>query len=168
MARGRDKIAQLPRECCELGDAVGADPVDAELPQCFPFVWIVGGPRDDSRTRGVRSSDQVLVDKRNFLPEILRARCGERGDWIDLTGAFEHPRPNRREKTLHVFYDAMIEGVDRAVYSGVADAANDERLDCGCLDFDVDPRAFSNRCKHCVERWNLDAVSQGKAPQVRR
>src|SRR6266513_426879 len=65
MARGRDKIAQLPRECCELGDAVGADPVDAELPQCFPFVWIVGGPRDDSRTRGVRSSDQVLVDERN-------------------------------------------------------------------------------------------------------
>src|SRR5450830_835712 len=48
-ATGRNKLAQLQAPCCELGDAIRANAVHADLVQCFPLVRIVGGPDDYSR-----------------------------------------------------------------------------------------------------------------------
>jgi len=112
---GRNKLAQLPAERGEFCDAISADSVDADLVQGFPLVGVVGGPRYNSRVDRMDACNEVFVDERHLLPEILRADCEERCDWIDMPGDFEHSGWNRRKNALDCFDDAMVERVYRAI-----------------------------------------------------
>jgi len=45
---GRRKIAQLPFECRELGDAIGADSVDPDAFERLPLLCVIGRPGNDA------------------------------------------------------------------------------------------------------------------------
>ena len=48
MTMGRHKIAQLPFECRELGDAIGADSVDPDAFERLPLLCVIGRPGNDA------------------------------------------------------------------------------------------------------------------------
>ena len=59
--------------------------------------------------------NEVFIDERHLLPEILRADRDERCHWINMSRDFEHSSWNRRKNALHCFDDAMVERVYRAI-----------------------------------------------------
>ena len=54
---GRNKIAQLPLECRELGDQIGADSIDTDASEGFPLLGVVRGPRNHARVDGFVEED---------------------------------------------------------------------------------------------------------------
>lgn len=163
---GRSKIAHLPVECGELGDAISADAVDADAHQCFPLVGVVSGPGNDPGVDRVRSCNQLFIDERHFLPEILCSARHERRDRIDMTRILQHARSHRRENRFYGFDNAMVEGVNGAGRLVLADNTHDERLDAGRLDLDVDHGINTNGAEHCSERGNLHVLGEPKISEL--
>lgn len=83
---GRDKVAQLPGECRELGDAVGAETVDSDRVQCFPLGGVIRGPRDHSGPNRVRTLDGLFVDRVDFLPQISGGHGDQGGRRVYMPG----------------------------------------------------------------------------------
>ena len=150
----------------EVGDAIGADSVDADLGKSLPMGDVVGRPRDDTRADGVRAHDQIFVDELDLLPKVLRTRLDQRARWIEVASDLENTGPNRREKTLDGFYDPVVERMDGAIRARLADAANHQWLDVGFLDLDENGGAISYRMQHFGERWNEDPVCQREPTQL--
>ena len=163
---GRSKIAHLPVECRELGDAISADAVDADAPQCFPLVGVVRCPRNDSGADRVRSRHQLFVDERHFLPEILCSTRNERRHGVDVARIFQHARSHRRENRFYGFDNAMVERVDGAGGVVLANDAHDERLDARRFDFDVNRGINANDIEDSSERWNLYVLRQSKISEL--
>lgn len=163
---GRNKLAQLPAECRELGDAIRADPIYADASQDSPIVRIVGGPRDDFRAGRVCPLDQLLVDERNFLPEIPRSGRHESRHGIDVAAGDQDSSSQGGEDALHRFDDTMVESVDRAVRSGFPDAPDNERLDVLRLDLDVYHSSIANGIENRVQGGDIDSLRQRKASKV--
>lgn len=67
-ASGRNKVAQLETPCRQLGDAIGANAVDAHRAQGFPLVRFIGSPRYHPRIDGVRARNQIFIYERDLLP----------------------------------------------------------------------------------------------------
>ena len=163
-----NKLAHLPVECCELGDAIRANAVDADTSQDSPVVRIVRGPRDDPGVGRVRPGDQLLIDERYFLPEILRSGRNQGRHRIDVTAADKHARPQSREDPFYGFHDTMVEGMYSAVDSRFPNAPDNERLDALGLDLHVYHRSIANRLENCVEGRDLDSLGQWKALEIGR
>ena len=163
---GRNKLAQLPLVCGELRDAIGADAINADPPQGFPVVGVVGRPGNYSRVDRVRARDEVLVDERDLLPQILRSHQKERGHRIDVTRVLQHSGANRRENALDSFDDTVVERVDGTVGIAFANHAHDERLDAGRLDLDVDGNISTDCIENCGERGDLDVLVQSELPEL--
>ncbi len=163
---GRTKLARLPAPCCELGDAIRANAVHAELVQGFPLVGIVRGPGDDSRVDGMGAHDQLFIDERHLLPEILRPSGEERSHRIDVARNFEHTCSNGWKNPLHSFDNAMVESVHSATGGGLPYAPHDQRLDVGGLDFYVNPGLITDSIENGLKRGNLNAVRQRETTQI--
>lgn len=99
----------MPGECAELGDAIGADSIDANSSQGIPLIGIVGCPHDYATVDRVHASYQILVDEADILPEVLSARCSEGYCRIEMAGNFQYAGAEHRKDCFHSFYNAMIE-----------------------------------------------------------
>ena len=163
---GRNKVAHLPRVCGELRDAIGADTIDANAPEGFPLFGVVGGPRDYARVDGVRARNEILVDERHLLPQVLRPGGHERSHRVDVTRVLEHTCPQRREDALHRPDDAVVERVHRAGGFAFANHPDDQRLDARRLDLDVDDGIGANGIEHRGERRDPDIVTEMEFPEL--
>lgn len=163
---GRSKIAHLPVECGELGDAISADAVDADAHQCFPLVGVVRCPGNDPGVDRVRSHNQLFIDERHFLPEILRSTRHERRHRVDVARILQHARSDRRKNRFNGFDNAMVERVDGAARFVLANNAHDERLDAGRLDLDVNHGIDTNGSEDCSERRNLHVLGEPKISEL--
>ena len=163
---GGNKLAHLPVECGELGDAIRANAVDADALQDSPVIRIVCGPRDALGVGRVRPSDQLLVDERDLLPEILRSGSDEGCHRIDVTAADQHARSQSREDVPHGLDDTMVEGVYGAVGSGFSDAPDNQGLDILRLDLHVYHCSIANRVENRVQSRDLDSLGQWKASEI--
>src|SRR5512132_581002 len=157
---GGNKVAHLPAECGELRDAIGADAVDAELLQGFPLAGVVGCPGDDPGINRVGARDEIFVDKRRLLPEVLRLRGPKRADGIYVTRILQYSGSDGWENTLHCFDNTMIESVHSTGRVGFTDNPHDERLYASCLDLHVNSGPTADRIEDRFECRNLDAVRQ--------
>lgn len=164
---GRNKLAQLQTHCRELGDAIRANAVNADLLKGFPLVWIVGGPGYDSRVDGMGARHKLFIDERHLLPEILRFGSQERCHRIDVTSNLQNTSSNGGENSLHGFDNAMVESVHSARRAGLANAPHYQRLDGGRLDFDVDHRPTTNSIENFFKRGNFNAMRQWEAVDIR-
>jgi hypothetical protein len=164
---GRNKLAQLQTHCGELGDAIRADAVDADVLEGFPFVRIVGGPGDDSRVDGMGARHQFFIDERHLLPEILCPGSDERCYRIYMTRYLENASSNGGENPLYGFDNAMIESVHSAPRAGFANASHYQWLDVSRLDFDINHRPITNSIENLFERGNFNAVRQWEAANLR-
>jgi len=129
-------------------------------------VWVVGSPGNDSRVDGVRARDEILVDERHLLPEILRSNRKERRYRIDVTRVLQHSGPQRRKNALNGLDDSVVKRVYRAVGVAFANHAHDERLDAQRLDLDVDGDTSTNCIENCGERGDLDVLIQPELPEL--
>jgi hypothetical protein len=163
----RHKIAHLRLECRELGDAVGADAIDADVSQRLPLIGVVSGPGDDSGVDGVRARNELFIDVRNLLPQILGPSGDERSDRIDVTRDLQHAGSHRWEDALHRFDDAMVERVDGALRFALADNAHHERLDARRLYLDINPDIRAQRIEYRRERRNLDVLGKPEFADLR-
>ena len=163
---GRNKLAQVPLVCGELRDAIGTDAIDADSLQSFPVLGVVGRPGNDSRVHGVRAGDEILVDERHLLPQVLRSHREERGHRIDVTRVLQHSGPHCRENALNSLDDAVVERVYGAGGVAFTDHAHDERLDAERLDLDVDGDISPNCIKNGGERRDLDILIQSELSEL--
>ena len=164
---GRHKLAQLEAPCRQLGDAIGANPIDADVTQGFPLLHVVGSPCDYSPANRMDALDQLLVDERRFLPKIFGARCHERSSRIDVTRDLQHTGSDRGEYRFYRFDDTVVESVDRAIGTRLTYAPHDKRLDVSRLDLDVNFGAIPDGVENRVKRRNLDPVPERKPAQIR-
>lgn len=166
MFLGRHKVAQLPGECGELPDAIGADRIYTERAEHLPVGWIVRGPRHHPRVSGVDATHEILVDQSPLLPEIFGSGFDERGQRVEMTRNFERPGSNRREELFDVVNDPVVEGMHGTVGARFTNAPRHERFDVFSLDLDVHPRPPANRVEHALERRNSDTVREDDLSQL--
>lgn len=164
---GRNKLAHLPAVRRELGDAIGAEAVDSKGIERFPVTRLVGGPRDDSRADRVRSLDDFLVDRIDFLPEVFRGSGGKGSDRIDVPRDLEHARADCREDVFHDLDDAVVERVHGAGRFRFANASSNQGLDILRLDLDVHRRPASNRLERFRKGRNAHTVSERESLEFR-
>ena len=167
MILGRNKVAQLPAECGELRDAVGADSIHSEGVQSFPLLGLVRGPRDDPRTNRVRPLDDLFVNRIDFLPEVFRGRSDKRSGRINVTRDLENARSHCRKDRFHDPDDAVIERMNRAACFGFAKTTRHQRLDVLRLDLHVDSGPVANGIEGFRKRWNARSVSERELLELR-
>ena len=162
---GRNKLASLPAECRELGDVIGANTVDADFPEWPPPLGI-GSPGDHSGADVVCARDEVFVDERNLLPEVLGAGGFERRDRINVTPHLENAGAKGGEDAFDIVNDAVVKGVHGAIRGGLAYRAHHQRLDARPFDLDIDVRAVADGAQHVFQGRNLDVLLEAKHGEV--
>jgi hypothetical protein len=113
------------------------------------------------------AGNQLFIDERHLLPEILRSGADERCHRIDVTRHFENARSNGREYPLHGFDNAMVESVHRAPRARLPNAPHYQWLDGSRLDFDIHHRPITDSIENLFERGDFNAVRQWKAADLR-
>ena len=81
---------------------------------------------------------------------------------------FENASAHCWQDCLDRAHDAVIERVHRAICSGFADAAGDQRFDAARLDLDVDHRPVGDERERFGQRRNPCAVGERKLLEPRR
>jgi hypothetical protein len=165
MTTGRNKLASLPVECGELGDVIGANTIGADFPERPPPLRI-SSPGDHSGADLVCARDEVFVDERNLLPEILGAGGFERRDRIDVPAYLENAGANGGEDAFDIVNDAVVEGMHGAIRRRLAYRAHHKRLDARPFDLDVDVRAIADGAQYVFQRGNLDVLIEPKSGEL--
>jgi len=162
----RNKVASLPVECRELRDVIGTNTVGADFPERPPPLGI-SSPGDHFGADLVCARDEVFVDERNLLPQVLGAGGFERRDRINVTAYLENAGANGGEDAFDIVNDAVVEGVHCAIGGGLSYRAHDQRLDACRFDLDVDERAVVDGAQDVFERWNLDVLIEPEPGELR-
>lgn len=162
---GRNKLASLPAECGELGDVIGADTVGADFPE-WPPPLRISSPGDHSGADLVCARDEVFVDERNLLPEVLGAGGFERRDGIDVTAHLENAGANGGKDAFDIVNDAVVERMHGAIRRRLAYRAQHQRLDARPFDLDVDERAIADGAQHVFQCGNLDVLLEPKSGEL--
>jgi hypothetical protein len=108
----------------------------------------------------------ILVDRIDFLPEILSGGILEGSGWIDVSRDLEDACADCGEDSFDDSDDAVVERVHSAARFGFANAASYQRLDVPRLDLHVDRRPFPYDLERFNKSWNARPVGQGELAEL--